>query len=53
VIIETPEPTPVASLDDIIASKEAAQRTKDLAALPVLCEVRDQIGGHENPTDRP
>ena len=34
---------PVASLDDIIRSKTAANRPKDLAALPVLRELARQI----------
>ena len=39
----TPSGTRVASLDDIITSKEAAGRAKDLAALPYLRELRRQI----------
>lgn len=35
--------TAVAALDDIIRSKEAAGRDKDLAALPYLHELRRQI----------
>lgn len=35
----------VAALDDIIASKEAAERPKDLAQLPALYALRDEIGG--------
>jgi len=35
--------TSVASLDDIITSKETAGRAKDLAALPYLRELRRQI----------
>jgi hypothetical protein len=34
---------PLASLDDVIASKEAAGRAKDRAALPVLRALRDRI----------
>jgi len=33
----------VAALDDIIASKEAAARPKDLAQLPVLYTLRDEL----------
>lgn len=35
--------TRVASLHDVIASKEAAARTKDLAALPVLRALADEL----------
>lgn len=35
--------TSVAALDDVIASKQAAGRDKDLAALPYLRELRRQI----------
>lgn len=42
-VVELPEPVPVASLDDIIASKEAAGRTKDLARLPELYRLRDAL----------
>lgn len=35
--------TAIAALDDVIASKEAAGRAKDLAALPYLRELRRQI----------
>ena len=34
----------VASLDDIIASKNAANRPKDQRALPYLESLRDQLG---------
>ncbi len=34
----------VAALDDIIASKEAAGRPKDLAQLPALYALRDELG---------
>jgi hypothetical protein len=34
---------PVASLDDIIASKRAADRPKDRAVLPILEALRDEI----------
>lgn len=43
VTITMPEPVPVASLDDIIASKESANRPKDRATLPLLYELRDQL----------
>jgi hypothetical protein len=33
----------VASLDDIIRSKEAADRAKDHATLPLLHALRDEI----------
>ena len=33
----------VAALDDIIASKRAANRPKDIAALPLLESLRDQL----------
>lgn len=35
----------VASLDDIIDSKRAANRPKDLMALPYLESLRDELGG--------
>lgn len=41
--------TSVAALDDIIASKRAAGRTKDLAALPYLDELRRQIEDTDDP----
>jgi hypothetical protein len=34
---------PVASLEDIIRSKEAANRPKDLAALPILRQLLDEL----------
>lgn len=34
----------VASLDDVIRSKQAAGRPKDLAALPLLRELQDRLG---------
>lgn len=37
----------IAALDDIIASKEAAAREKDLFALPYLGSLRDVIHGDE------
>ena len=40
----------VASLDDIIASKEAADRAKDRAALPQLYALRDEIARRADPT---
>ena len=36
-------PVPVASLDDVIRSKRAANRAKDRAALPELEALRDEI----------
>jgi hypothetical protein len=35
----------IADLDDIIASKEAADRPKDRAQLPLLYALRDERGG--------
>jgi len=43
IVVRLPEPVAVASLDDIIASKRAAGRTKDLATLPLLEELREQL----------
>jgi hypothetical protein len=40
----------VASLDDIIESKEAADRAKDRAALPQLYALRDEIARRADPT---
>jgi hypothetical protein len=37
-------PTLVAALDDVIAAKRAAGRTKDLASLPHLEALRDELG---------
>jgi hypothetical protein len=34
----------VASLDDVIRSKQAAGRAKDMAALPLLRELQDRLG---------
>lgn len=42
-VVDMPEPVPVASLDDIIASKEAAGRQKDLERLPELYRLRDAL----------
>ena len=36
-------PVPVASLEDVIRSKEAAHRPKDLRALPTLRQLLDEI----------
>lgn len=47
-ILEIPEPVPVASLDDVIASKTAANRPKDRAVLHLLEELRDQIRRQES-----
>jgi hypothetical protein len=38
---------PVASLDDVIRSKEAANREKDRVALPQLYALRDEIAAQE------
>lgn len=43
VLVSLPEPVAVASLDDVISSKRAANRPKDLAVLPILEELRDQL----------
>lgn len=43
VTVHIPEPVSVASLDHVIASKKAAGRSKDLAMLPLLVELRDQL----------
>lgn len=40
---------PVASLGDIIRSKQAAARPKDLRALPMLYEALDREQGHNEP----
>jgi hypothetical protein len=40
----------VASLDDIIESKEVAGRAKDRAALPQLYALRDEIARRADPT---
>ena len=45
VVVELPEPVAVASLDDVIGSKQAAARDKDLAALPVLYRLREILRG--------
>ena len=39
---------PLASLDDVIASKEAADRAKDRAALPILRALRNRIRADED-----
>ena len=38
---------PIAALDDVIRSKEAANREKDRAALPLLYALRDEIAARE------
>lgn len=43
---------PVAALDDIIASKQAAGRPKDLATLPLLREVREAQRARDDDADR-
>jgi len=43
VTVAIPEPVPVAALDDIIASKEAANRPKDRLTLGLLYELRDEV----------
>lgn len=42
---------PVAALDDVIRSKEAANRLKDQAALPQLYALRDEIAAQERERD--
>ena len=49
VIIEMDEPVPVASLDDVIASKEASGRTKDLSTLGTLYRLREVLREQEEP----
>lgn len=46
VVVEIAEglPVVVAALDDVIASKRAANRPKDQMALPYLESLRDQLG---------
>jgi hypothetical protein len=39
---------PVASLNDVIRSKETADRPKDRAVLPVLYALRDEVGEAES-----
>jgi len=46
--VEIPDRVQIASLDDIIASKTAANRPKDRLTLPVLEELRDQIRRQES-----
>ena len=46
-------PVLVASLDDIIASKEAAGRERDAAILPVLKKTRSALAGASHEKDRP
>ena len=46
-------PLLIASLDDIIASKKAAGRDRDVAVLPILERTRAQIGGARRRATRP
>jgi hypothetical protein len=46
-------PLLIASLDDIIASKKAAGRDRDVAVLPILERTRAQIGGAGRRATRP
>lgn len=43
VIISVPPAVPVAALEDVIASKEASGRPKDLGALPELRALLDEV----------
>lgn len=49
VLIELDEPVPVASLDDVIASKEASGRPKDLSTLGVLYRLREILNEQGDP----
>jgi predicted nucleotidyltransferase len=40
---------PLASLDDVIVSKEAADRAKDRVALPILRQLRERISCDQGP----
>lgn len=48
VVVELPEPVAVASLDDVISSKEAAARDKDLAVLGTLYRLREILSAPED-----
>lgn len=43
VVVDLEGPVVVAGIDDIIASKVASNRSKDLQMLPLLYELRDQL----------
>lgn len=49
VTIELDHPVLVASLDDVIASKEAVGREKDLTTLGTLYRLRELLQGQETP----
>lgn len=49
ITIELDESVQVASLDDVIASKEASGRVKDLSTLPVLYRLRELLREDEAP----
>lgn len=41
----------VASLDDVIRSKEAADRPKDRRTLPILRQLREEIRNRKSPRE--